>query len=408
MRLTKILSCSFSGLSRKKWRTILTIIGVTITIMLIVSNISMMEGFREYYISEVKSIGSNWLFVSPGKYEESEHGGWERATPHIYPLTTEDAEAIGRVEHVIYTSPVIDSGVFLFGFNKSFSLSGVTRGYFSIFRLTLEEGSLFNDSYTYEEDSDIPAIVGCDVAKTLNNTIRFQGIVNITTYNFTVAGILNPKVAPFFMPSFDKAILIPIFASINVTGKGNELDRIAIEVEHYEKMDVVSTKIKEVLKGRHNGIEDFWVLSLADVVEMVKRQLGQFNILGQIMNLLALVVAGVVILVVMIMSVTERKREIGVMRAVGAERKHILAIFLGEAGIITLTSYLAGSLLGFLLVHSVKATLKGMFTFINISKTIPSSMAIAFYTCIPLCILFALYPAWKATKVSPVDAIRYE
>jgi putative ABC transport system permease protein len=408
MRATKILGCSFNGLKRKKWRTILTIIGVTITIMLIVSNISMMEGFREYYVNEVKGIGSNWLIVSPGMYEEVAQGGWHRVTPYIYPLTIEDSEKVSKVEHVIYVSPIIESGIFLPQFNKSFALSGITSEYFSIFRLTLEGGQLFNDSYIHEEGSDIPTIVGYDVSKTLNNTVRIQGIINVTSYNFTVIGILNHKVAPFFMPSFDRAMFIPVAIAMNITGKGNNLDHIAVEVDSYESTDIVSVRIKEVLKERHYGIEDFWVVSLADVIELVKHQLEQFDTLTQIMNLLALVVAGVVILVVMIMTVTERKREIGVMRAVGAERKHILAIFLGEAGIITLISYVVGSLLGFLLVHSIKVYLKGMFAFISISKTIPSSMVIAFYTCVPLCLLFALYPAWKATKVSPVEAIRYE
>ncbi|MDI6887695.1 MAG: ABC transporter permease [Candidatus Thermoplasmatota archaeon] len=408
MRLTKILGCSFDGLRRKKWRTFLTIIGVTITIMLIVSNISMMEGFKEYYVNEVKCIGSNWLFVSPGKYEESAQGGWQRVTPYIYPLTIEDSENISNAEHVVYASPIIEGGIFLPLFNKSFALSGITSEYFSIFRLTLERGELLNDSYIYEEGSDIPVIVGYEVAKILNNTVRAQGIVNITNYNFTVIGILNHKVAPFFMPSFDRAMFIPVAIAMDITGKGNELDKIAVEVDSYENIDIVASRIKEILKESHYGIEDFWVVSLADVVELTNRQLGQFDILTQITNLLALVVAGVVILVVMIMTVTERKREIGIMRAVGAERKHILAIFLGEAGIITLTSYLIGSVLGFMLVSSIKVYLKGMFAFINVSKTIPYSMVVAFYTCVPLCLIFALYPAWKATKVSPVEAIRYE
>jgi|GEM_PF-3208869 len=408
MKLTKLLSCSLSGIRRKKGRTTLTIIGVTITIMLIVLNISMMKGFGEYYTSEMKAIGSNWLSIYPGTYEETPQGGWTRVAPEVYPLTLQDTENVSSVQHVVRASPVVESAMFLPEFNKSFALTGTTPEYFSIARLTLEEGGMWNESYTYEEGMDIPVVVGKDVGKTFTLNDRTQGVVNLTNYNFTVIGVLEHKVTPFFLPSYDKAVFIPICAAMSITGRGNKLHQIVVEVDNYENMNTVALGIKNTLKERHMGIEDFWVVSLADVIDLVDRQMAQWDIFDLIMNLFALLVAGVVILVVMIMAVTERKREIGIMRAVGAKRKHVLFIFLGEAGIIILTSYLIGCLLGFSLLYSIKAGLGGMFAFIGVSEIIIPSMVTAFYVCIPLCILFALYPAWKATKVSPIEAIRYE
>lgn len=408
MRLTKVLNCSLSGLKRKKGRSILTIIGVTIIIMLIVANISMMKGFGEYYRNEMKSIGSNWLFISPGTYEERPQAGWTKVAPEIYPLTLQDTEKISNAQHVTRASPVIKSAVFLPEFNKSFALIGITPEYFEIFRLSLEEGSQWDESYTYEEVADIPAIVGKEVGKIFNLNNRTQGFVNLTNYNFTVIGILKHKIVPFFLPSFDKTIFIPVYAAMNITGGENKLHQIVAEIDSYEDMNAAAVSIKAILKERHLGIEDFWILSLADVIDLVDRQTGQYNILTLTMNLLALVVAGVVILVVMIMAVTERKREIGIMRAVGAKRRHVLFIFLAEAGIIILLSYLIGCMLGFSLLYSIKVGIGGMFTFISIIETIIPSMVTAFYFCVPLCILFALYPAWKATKVSPIEAIRYE
>jgi putative ABC transport system permease protein len=408
MRLIKLIKSGAKSLLANKMRTGLAILGIVIGIGSVIALISMGQASKVAVQSQIQAIGSNLLTITPGFQTSSD--GVRGAMGQATTLTNDDAEAIktsSQITTIKSVSPEYSSRAqVVAGRNNTNSqVVGVEPAYAEVRKITVGSGSFITSQHL--NSLSRVAVLGSTVAEDLfgEGTSPVGQAIRIEGKNFQVIGVTKSK-GGSGINNQDDQIYVPLTTAQKQLFGAKHLTTIALGTESDEVMDLARNQVGYLLLARHNLSNpeeaDFRIMSQEDILETASQVTGTFTTLLAGIAAISLLVGGIGIMNIMLMSVTERTREIGLRKALGAKKKTIIAQFLVEAVILTF----AGGLIGIGL---------GMVGFYAYTKIIGSgfvvslpSILLAFGVSAGIGILFGWYPARKAAKLQPIEALRYE
>ncbi len=408
MNFSQAMIEALESLGANKTRSALTILGIVIGVAAVIAMLAVGAGAQNTITGSISGIGTNLLFVFTGNLSQD--------VRNPQPLTIEDANSIGdpfQAPSVAAVAPVIQgSKEVTFGREKTTTtIDGVTPEYVTVRNETLLEGSFITEEQNLGLSS--VAILGTQTADTLfghhdgvvGETIRIEG------QPFRVIGVLTSKGGGAF-GSQDNVILIPFNTAQTrlIRRARNRVDIIFVEATSPDTVKSAADEVSQILRQRHRtaiGLDDFTVYSQQDFVQTAATITGVLTIFLGGVAAISLLVGGIGIMNIMLVSVTERTREIGLRKALGARRKDILLQFLTESSLLSMIGGLIGIGLGWLIAYVV-----GMVAKANGTDLVPAVgvdailLATLFSTAVGL--FFGIYPANRAANLEPVEALRYE
>lgn len=405
MTVLMTIRIALRAMSANKIRTGLTMLGIIIGVGAVVTMVSLGAGASQSVTSQIQGLGSNLVTVMPGF--GGGFGGPRQAVGSATSLTQADADAIKKnVKSVVRISPEYSGRAQLVYQNQNLNstVSGVTSEYEKVRNTKPEVGRFIVEADV--RSSNRVAVVGQNLVTDL-----FAGedpigkSVKINDIPFTIVGILESKGGAGFN-SPDDTVFVPLSTAQNrLFGAGN-LGQISIEIVDEQAMNQAVEDIGWLLLGRHKlsspDQADFRIMNQQDILQTVSQVTGTMTVLLGGIAGISLLVGGIGIMNIMLVSVTERTREIGLRKAVGAKRRDILKQFLTESITLSLIGGLAGILLGVGGSRLISLS-TGMATFVTFS-----SIASAFGFAAAVGIFFGIYPAMRASRLSPIEALKYE
>ena len=415
MNVFESMRVALRSLGANKLRSTLTMLGIIIGVGAVIALLSIGEGAGAAITEQVQGIGSNLIFVFPGA---ATTGGVRGGSGTASSLTLADANAlddrnccnaIANVAPVYTRAAQITGG----GNNANVNVNGATPSYQLVRNWTVGRGRYINQ--TDLDTTARVAVIGTATAKTLFGTIDPIGqSIKINRVPFRIVGVMTEKGgAGMFGGSQDDVIFIPlttaqqrVFGSVAQTAQGApRVSTVFISAVSEKDMDIAMAQITQVLRQRHKIIyqqDDFTVLSQKEILGVLSQITDILTLFLAAIAAISLLVGGIGIMNIMLVSVTERTREIGIRKAIGARRQDILLQFLIEAVTLSVFGGVVGILFG-----------AGVGQLVNLSgviKTViaPSSVALAVGFSVAVGLFFGLYPAARAAGLRPIDALRYE
>ncbi|HQU61632.1 MAG: ABC transporter permease [Nitrosomonas sp.] len=407
MNFATILGEALRALRMNRLRTGLTMLGMVIGVAAVVLMLSIGQGAQTKINQSIETMGSNLFIVLPGA---TSSGGLTFGSGSVRTLTINDSIAVAELPSVRATGPVI-SGTAQLNYsarNWSTMITGTTPDYFMIGNWEMAEGTVFSESDV--RSATRVAVLGAVTAEKLFGTTNPVGkTVRITNRPFLVVGVLATKGQSLSGRDQDDNVLIPITTSERqITGNQfpGSIRYMMVQGESAEMMDEAEIDITQLLRQRHRlseGAEnDFTVRNLTAIADVATGTARIMSIVLGAIASISLLVGGIGIMNIMLVSVTERTREIGIRMAIGANRRAILLQFLLEAMMICFMGGMMGVLLGISGAWLV-SKLVDMLIVITLGMIL---LAFAFASGVG--IFFGFYPARKAASLKPVDALRYE
>ena len=402
MEARESINVAFEALMSNKVRSALTMLGVVIGVLAVILLVSIGEGARRYISNELEGLGTNILIVTQGKTETSGSSMMMAATGTTHKLTYDDAKAVGRRSWAITdTVPVVlgTSRVKYENRGRDTTVIGVTPEFERVRNMHVETGSFVNQ--TDVDTNRKVAVIGRVVKKELfgdNNPLG--SIVVVGDSRYRVIGVMAQKGVTLGW-DMDDVVFIPVTSGMELFDT-DRLFEILAKVGRDEDMEAGKKQIKDVLMKRHDNKEDFTVTDQGAMLSAMSKILGiMTTVLAGIAGI-SLLVGGIGIMNIMLVSVRERTREIGIRKAVGATKKDILTQFLIES--VTLS--VIGGCVGILLASGI-ALMLSQLTPLPTSIT-PWSVVLAFGFSAAVGVFFGVYPAVKASNLDPIEALRYE
>jgi len=403
------LSAAWTGVITHKLRSSLTMLGIVIGITAVIALMSIGRGVEAEIISQIESLGSNLVFITPGWTTEEE--AWA-AGGSAQTLTQEDAAAIAeQVPSVSSVAPVLASNIqaVVGGESTGAQVFGVTPEHMQVNNLEIAHGAFFTE-YDYQRGAKV-AVLGSDVKETLfgdadpiGQQMWMGGIV------VRVIGVLEGKEAMEGSP--DDNIFIPLTTFQRTvyqprTAQGDHVVHyITLTVSEGEQGDYVIDELTELLRSRHqlaaDADDDFEIISLEEIIETVSEITGTIALFLGAIAAISLLVGGIGVMNIMLVSVTERRREIGILKALGATGRDIWTQFLMEAAFLTLTGGIIGIALGWGLSYIVSST--GQIPSVVTADIVILAVSVS----VGIGLFFGFYPAWKASRLNPIEALRFE
>jgi putative ABC transport system permease protein len=394
------------SLTSNKLRSALTILGIVIGVGAVIAMLAIGRGAQNSITGSISSIGTNLLFVIPG-------GGQDIRNPR--PLTQEDAKALNdplNAPAVVNAAPVLTSNadVTFEGQSARTQVFAVTAGYDNLRNLSVTEGQFISDENILGRAA--VAVLGPDTATNLFG--RSEGVtgetIRLDGQPFRVIGVLKAQGGSGFSNPDDQIIVPLTTAQARLVRKStrNAVDMILVQAASAQDVPVANEQVAEILRSRHRtpvGSDDFTVFTQQSFLDIANTITGVLTVfLGGIAGI-SLLVGGIGIMNIMLVSVTERIREIGIRMSVGAKERDILLQFLAEAIVLSVFGGLLGIALGIGL-----SKLLPMIPIFSGWKGIVSvnSIILAFVFSGSVGVFFGFYPARKASKLDPIEALRYE
>jgi putative ABC transport system permease protein len=414
MNLAESIRIAVRSLASNKLRSTLTMLGVIIGVAAVIALMSVGRGAQSAIDSQIKSLGTNLLFVSPGSTNQS---GVRTAQGSAQTLTYEDALALNDPQNlpaVAGVAPEVRTfGQAVYqGNNTNTQIVGVTPDYQTVRNTNVSSGEFINPANITARS--LVAVIGANVASSLftGGEEPIGQSVRINNVPFRVIGVLESKGGSGF-GNQDDQILVPITAAMarlqrNRFGGGNVVSQISVQVTDANQMDAATQQISEVLRVRHHirYEDDFTVRSQQDMLASANQITGIMTLfLGGVAGI-SLLVGGIGIMNIMLVSVTERTREIGIRKAIGATRRNVLGQFLTEATILSVMGGLIGIALGAGLARLISGIQLGGASLNPVVGGDSILLATLFSLMVGL--FFGIYPAYRAAQLNPIDALRYE
>ncbi|MBI4684046.1 MAG: ABC transporter permease [Nitrospirae bacterium] len=402
MDIIEIIKVSKDSLMSNKVRSFLTMLGVIIGVAAVILLVSIGEGARTYIHRELSNLGTNILIVVPGK--TSAKGGFhppEAST--IRKLVYDDAVIIKRrTKHIADAVPVFFGSSKIKHLNQSRdnSVVGVTETYFDIRNLSVEAGRFISES---DVDSKRKiAVLGRTVKRDLFGDKNALGaLVSVGDSKYRVIGVMEKKGVTLGI-DFDDIVFIPTTSAQELFDT-DRLFNITIKVKSAKEIKDAIKEIKQILIKRHAGKEDFTVMSQDEMLGVMKKVLNIMTAVLSGIAAISLIVGGIGIMNIMLVSVRERTREIGVRKALGAKNRDILLQFLIES----MTLSIIGGTGGIIFAGIASFVIPYFVEFLPTHLAL-WSIILAFVFSAAVGIFFGVYPARKASLYDPITALRYE
>jgi len=395
---------AWASLIANKLRSLLTMLGIIIGVAAVIALVSIGNGVKQDIEDSISSLGSNLLVVLPGAPRTP---GARPSQGSMKSLKISDYEAIAKLEGVKAASPMTNGSYVVIYQNKNWttSVAGVNSNFQDVNNWTMTSGRFFSDKNV--QNRERVAVVGQTVVKNLFADEDPVGKeIRVKNIPFRVIGVLKSKGNGTMGNDQDDTVLIPYTTSMERIEGIDYLRRVYVVAKDDEGIDRLQADIENLLRVRHNikdtNLDDFNIQNMKSIMETVAQTTGTFTLFLGAVAAISLVVGGIGIMNIMLVSVTERTREIGVRKALGATYSVIVTQFLIEAVVISLMGGFIGIAFG-IGASKVIGMVSGMSTVVSVPTII---MSFAFSMAIGL--IFGIYPARKAAKLNPIDALHYE
>jgi putative ABC transport system permease protein len=406
MSLINLIRIALKALQRNKLRAFLTMLGIIIGVGSVIAMVAIGQGSKQSIHDQLSNMGTNMITVQPAS---NLNGGVRIAGSSFQTLTSKDITALkANVQDITELSPSVSSkGQAINGaLNWPTTMSGVSPEYLDIRKLSLKDGIAFT-----QNDVKTSAKV-CLIGQTVIDNLFPGGenpigkVIRFGHIPFQIIGVLNPKGFNAFGQDQDDILIAPyttVQKRILATIYYSNIYASAVDEA---STDAAVTEMTQTLRDSHRlrstDDNDFTVRTQQELIATLSSTSGLLTVLLTVVAGISLVIGGIGIMNIMYVSVTERTKEIGLRMSIGARGKDILMQFLMEAVIISITGGVIGVLLGFLSTQIVTLTL-GWPTIVS-----ESSVVLSFVVCAVTGIFFGYYPAQKASRLDPIEALRYE
>jgi putative ABC transport system permease protein len=399
MDLKETLSVSIDALRANKLRAMLTSLGVIIGSASIVLVVTVALTSKKFVISKIEAVGSNVVWAELIRSSE-------KAQPLSYELTLDDMEAVKNViPEAVQAAGTSDiqMSVVAQGVVRPVTLIGVTAGYREIRRLVVLRGRYFDDLDM--ESRSKTCVITPQLAKRLfgqDNPVGRE--LHVGELIFTIIGVFNERVETFGLSDIQtETVLIP-FGLINYYTGVNTLKVLDVQAATPEAVPRVQRQLSELLQSRHPSSAEYHVQTLTSILTAAKDISLALTIVLIVIAFIALLISGIGIMNIMLVTVTERTREIGIRKAIGAARREIMYQFLTEAFLISGGGAVLGILIGLLLPAIAQLFLPG-----NLRVPVSTlSVVLAFVVSCSTGLFFGYLPANQAAKLQPIESLRYE
>lgn len=407
MRLEDLLQETFSAITANKVRSLLTMLGIVIGISSVIAMVSIGQGAQAQIQASIESIGSNLIMVMPG-YQRGVGNQVRGGRGGAVTLTLDDAKAIEQqVAFIKAVSPELSGGyqITARGTNAYTQVIGVVPDYKQVKNVEMSQGS-FISQQNMNGMSKV-AVLGPTTRDDLfgENANPVGQKIKINRISFTIVGVTQTKGGTGFM-NRDDMVFVPLSTAQRFLAGNDNVSIINIQAENQKVMANVQQQVTNILLQRHNisnpELADFNVLNQADIMSAASDITGTFTILLASIAGISLLVGGIGIMNMMFTTVTERTREIGLRKAIGAKGKDISAQFLAEAVMLTFVGGFIGILLGWL-ISLIISRVTGITTSISLGAVL-----LSFGVSAGIGIVFGFWPARRAAKLNPIEALRYE
>ncbi len=402
---TNLLKAALRSIRRSRMRSMLTSLGIIIGVSAVIVMVAIGRGSEEKIQEGINSLGTNLIIVFPGV---SRTGGASMGAGSYNRFTFDDVDKLKREAPLLSgVSPVVRSGGQVVGGNGNWSTTvfGVSTDYFAIRNWELQYGEFFTERDVKANRK--VALLGATVAENLFPDQDPTGQqIRVRNTPFTVIGVLKAKGQSGMGNDQDDVILAPATTVFYRLKGGRYVDMINASAVSVARMSDAQREVQEILRESHRIPEgesdDFTIRDQAEITEAASETSRVMTLLLGAIASVSLLVGGIGIMNIMLVSVTERTREIGIRLSVGARSRDVLAQFLTEAAVLSLI----GGILGILLAVGISI---GLNEFTDLATVIsPEIIVISFLFSGAVGLFFGYYPAHKAATLNPIDALRYE
>lgn len=411
MQLIDHLRKNFRSLMIHRLRTLLSTLGILFGVVAVVAMLSIGEGAKRETLEQIEKLGMNSIIIRQSTLSDDQHTQAKESKSQG--LTLEDATALqNSVPNLIMQAPLknIEASITSSLQNKAPEIVAVTRSYGEIKDLKMVEGRFICD--LDHHDKKLVCVLGYDVAKDLGPWGHLGKTVRIENVQFEIVGVLQPsewkasKNSLLSTRNINETVFIPLGIErslpAHITNKSRTLSEIVVQMKSNQNTVQTAEIIKNVLKRSHAGYQDYQIIIPQELLNQAQQTQQTFNLVLGSIAAISLLVGGIGIMNIMLANVSERIREIGIRRALGATQKDIMIQFLTETLLLTLTGAMVGILIGVLFSFAISyfAGWKTIVTLWSIMLSLGMAGGVG------LC--SGLYPAYQAATLNPIVALRRE
>ncbi|MFH1990247.1 MAG: ABC transporter permease [Patescibacteria group bacterium] len=412
MHIKYTVKTAFRGLTINKMRSFLTLLGIVIGITAIILIMSLGQGAQNLILSQIQSMGPKVIAIAPGRQPQGITDMLSTFTDSLKEKDVAELQKKNNVPHLAEIMPIVFGSQTAVYENEAYrpTILGVTGLFTKIYNIYPSEGRIFTDEEV-KGYADV-VIVGSKVKDQLfGNDSALGQRIKIKGKNFRIIGIF-PKTGQVSFLNFDDIAIIPYTTAQQYIFGIKYFNRIVVEADSEENVNSTVNDIKITLRNNHNisdpSKDDFFVETQAEALKMVSSITDIFTLFLAAIAAISLFVGGIGIMNIMLVSVTERTREIGLRKALGATGKNILIQFLLEATILTTAGGIIGIALGIFLSF-ITSFILGHYLALTWQFSIPVlAIILGLGVATLIGLVFGIYPARKASRKSPMEALRYE